>query len=136
MVPMMLSAGQARVIEAGTATPVWVDRSGSSGVRAVATAERAHQPTVERRLCGPTGQWTAGELTRSYAGSADGERRYREEADVLAQHGYQGWLETSTTGDPLGARILLARQLVQADGRPATRGSIRRTVTWTKATTT
>ncbi|HEX5013281.1 MAG TPA: hypothetical protein VFV72_03905 [Candidatus Limnocylindrales bacterium] len=74
-------------------------------------------------------------MTRSYRGSADGERRYREEADVLTLRGYQGWLETSDAGDPLGARILLALHLGELEGYPGRRSSIRRSVTWTKAPT-
>jgi hypothetical protein len=135
MSPMMISPGQGPGIEPEASTSVWVERAAHYAAQAVANAERAHQRTVERRLDRPTRGWTADEVTRSYRGSADGERRYREEADVLTLRGYQGWLETSDAGDPLGARILLALDLGELEGYPGRRSSIRRSVTWTKAAT-
>lgn len=133
MSPMLISTGLLPLIEAEASTSVWVERAGQYAAQAVANAERAHQRTVEKRLDGPTRGWTADEVTLSYRGSADGERRYREEADVLTLRGYQGWLETSAAGDPLGARILLALHLGEPEGSPERRTSIRRSVTWTKA---
>lgn len=133
--PMMISPGQVSVIEAPTAASVWVERAGYYAAQAVANAERAHQRMVEKRLDKPFRRWTAGEVARSYRGTADGERRYREEADVLTLHGYQGWLEPSSVGDPLGARILLAQRVGAPVDHAAGRRSIRRTVTWTKAPT-
>lgn len=136
MSPMMISPGPGPVIEPEPSTSVWVERVTHYATQAVANAERAHQRTVERRLDRPSRGWTADEVTRSYRGSADGERRYGEEADVLTLHGYQGWLETSAAGDPLGARILLALHLSEPEGYASRRRSVRRRITWSKAPTT
>jgi hypothetical protein len=134
--PMMISPGQVAGIEAPTSTSVWFERAGHYAAEAVAKAERAHERMIEKRLDKPSRTWTAGEVVRSYHATADGERRYREEADVLSLHGYQGWLETSRAGDPLGARILLALHLGVPEGQGRRRSSRSRTVTWTKASTT
>lgn len=134
--PRMIAPEQGHPVEPEAPTSVWVERARSYAAQAVANAERAHQRTVERRLDRPTLGWTAGEVTRSYRVSADGERRYREEADVLTLRGYQGWLETSDAGDPLGARILLALHLGEPERYLGRRSSVRRSVTWTKAPTT
>jgi hypothetical protein len=133
--PMMISPGQVLVFERATSTSVWVGRAITYAAQAVANAERAHQQRIEKRLNRPSRGWTADEVTRSYRGSPDGERRYREEADVLTLHGYQGWQETSGVGDPVGARILLAPHFGGPDGHAARQSSIRRTVTWSKAPT-
>jgi hypothetical protein len=134
--PMLISPGHVAVIEAPTTISVWVERAGHYAAQAVANAERAHERTIERRLDKPSRRWTAAEVVRSYRASAEGERRYREEADVLTLHGYQGWLETRRTGDPLGARILLALHLGEPEGQGGGRSLGSRTVTWTKASTT
>ena len=136
MSPLMISPGQGPLVEPEASTSVWVERAGQYAAQAVANAERAHERTVEKRLDGPTLGWTAERLTRSYRGSADGERRYREEADVLTLRGYQGWLETSDADDPLGARILLALHFGGLGGYPGRRSGFHRRVTWTKAPTT
>ena len=130
--PMLISPGPGSLPEAPIVTSVWVERAGHYAAQAVANAERAHQRTIESRLDKPSRAWTAGEVVRVYRPTADGERRYREEADVLNLHGYEGWLQTRPAGDPLGARILLALHFGafdQALGQPSTS----RTVTWTKA---
>lgn len=130
----MMSPGHVPVMDPETPISVWVERAHGYAVEAVANAERAHQRTVEQRLDRPSRGWTAGELRRSYRGSADGERRYLEEADALTLHGYRGWLETSDAGDPLGARILVALHLRGPAGPGGS--SHPRIVTWTKARTT
>lgn len=133
--PMLISPGHVPVIPTPTPVSVWVERAGKYAAQAVADAERAHQRAIETRLGKPSRTWTADEVVRSYPATADGERRYREEADVLALHGYEGWLQTRHAGDPLGARILLALQLGLYDqGRGRSSGN--RTVTWTKAAAT
>jgi hypothetical protein len=133
--PMLISPGHVSGTEAPTATSVWVERAGHYAAQAVANAERAHQRMIEKRLDKPSRTWTAGEVVRSYGATADGQRRYREEADVLMLHGYEGWLETRPAGDPRGARILLALHLGGSDqGRERSPRS--RTVTWTKTPTT
>jgi hypothetical protein len=135
MSSMMISHGQVRVIAADASTSVWVGRTATYAAQSVANAEGAHRQTIEKRLDRPSRGWTADEVTRSYRGSADGERRYREETDVLTLHGYEGWLETSGLGDPVGARILIAPHLGGPDGYAGPQSSIRRRVTWTKAAT-
>lgn len=134
--PMLISPGQFSVVEAPTSPSVWVERAGYYAAQAVANAERAHQRTIEKRLDKPSRTWTAGEVVRSYRANADGERRYREEADTLTLHGYQGWLETSPAGDPRGARILMALDLGRPERRDGGRSSGSRTVTWTKVSAT
>ena len=131
--PMLIPPGQVPVTEAPTTTSVWVERAGHYAAQAVANAERAHERMVEKRLEKPSRAWTAGEVVRSYRANANGERRYREEADALTLHGYQGWLETSRVGDPFGARILLALHRGGPQGQDGGRSSRSRTVTWTKA---
>jgi hypothetical protein len=135
MSPMMISHGEVPVTDVDASFSVWVGRAATYAGEAVTNAERAHQHTIEKRLTRPSRGWTADEVTRSYRGSADGERRYREEADVLTLHGYEGWLETRGLGDPVGARILIAPHLGGPDGYAGPRSSIRRTVTWTRPTT-
>jgi hypothetical protein len=130
--PMLISPGHVSVVEAPTSTSVWVERAGHYAAQAVANAERAHQRTIEKRLDRPSRTWTAGEVARSYGATADGERRYREEAAVLTLHGYRGWLETKTAGHPFGGRMLLTLGLGVPEGQRVTRGSASRTVTWTK----
>lgn len=134
--PMLISPGRVPVTEVPTTTSVWVERAGHYAAQAVANAERAHERMIERRLDKRSRAWTAGEVVRSYRANADGERRYREEADALTLHGYQGWLETSRAGDPLGARILLALHLGGPEDQHGGRSSRSRTVTWTKASAT
>lgn len=131
---MLISPGPLAVIDVPTATSEWAERAGYYAAAAVANAERAHQRMIERRLDKPSRTWTAGEVVRTYRGTPDGERRYWEEADVLEQHGYEGWLETKAAGDPLGARILLALHFGGADQGRRQR-STSHTVTWTKAPT-
>jgi hypothetical protein len=133
---MLISPGSVPVTEAPTTASVWVDRAGHYAAQAVANAERAHERMVERRLDKPSQAWTAGEVVRSYRANADGERRYREEADALTLHGYQGWLATSRAGDPVGARILLALDLGVPEGEDGGRSSSSRTVMWTKVSAT
>ena len=132
--PMLISPVHVAVIDAPQVS-VWVERAKNYAAQAVANAERAHQRAIETRLDRPSRTWTAGEVVRSYDATADGERRYREEADVLTLHGYEGWLETRRVGDPVGGRILLARQPRVSD-QGGGRDSGSRTVTWTKAATT
>jgi hypothetical protein len=112
------------------ATSEWFTRASRYAAEAVAIAELAQRHRIERRLDKPSGGWTAGEVVRSYRATADGERQFREEADVLTLHGYQGWLETEHVGHPLGGRLLLATGLGALRGRNGRRGSGKRTVTW------
>ena len=130
--PMLISPGQVSAIEAPTSISVWVERTGRYAAQAVANAERGHQRMIEKRLDRPSRTWTASEVVRSYRATADGERRYREEADVLTMHGYQGWLETMRAGHPFGGRMLVALRLGVPQGQRGTRASASRTVTWTK----
>jgi hypothetical protein len=108
----------------------WFDRSQHYAVAAVAKAEQAHQRTIEQRLAKPSRHWTSGEVVRTYRADEDGERRFREEADLLTLHGYRGWLETERIGHPNGGRVLVGASLgTFADtGRWRRAGS--RTVTW------
>lgn len=130
--PTLLSAGQVSVVEATITASVWVERGAYYAAQAVANAERAHQRMIEKRLDKPSRTWTAGEVVRSYRATADGERRYREEADVLTLHGYQGWLETKGAGHPFGGRMLLALRLGIPEGHGKSGTSRRQKVTWTK----
>jgi hypothetical protein len=114
------------------ATSEWFFRASRYAAEAVAIAELAQRHRIERRLDKPSGGWTASEVVRSYRATADGERQFREEADVLTMHGYQGWLETDHVGHPLGGRLLLATGLRALTGRNGRRGSGRRRVTWAK----
>lgn len=101
--PMLISAGQVPAIESPSGTSVWTARAGRYAAVAVANAERAHRTIVERRLDQPSRSWTAREVVRSYRRNADGDGRYRDEADVMALHGYRSWLRTARPGDPRGA---------------------------------
>ena len=134
--PMMISPGQVASSDSQTSASVWFERAGHYAAEAVANAERVQRHRIEGRLDKPTRKWTTSEVFRTYRANADGERRYREEAEVLTLHGYQGWLEMEHAGNPLGGRLLLAMRLgVPADpsGRRASRS---RTVTWTKESIT
>jgi hypothetical protein len=132
----LVSPGLVFAVEAPTTTSVWLQRAGDYAAQAVANAERAHQRRIERRLDKPSRTWTAREVIRSYRVTADGARRYREEAEVLTQHGYRGWLETKRAGHPLGGRILMGLRLVVPEDQGGRRSSSTRTVTWTKESTT
>jgi hypothetical protein len=133
---MLISPGRVTVSEGPTTISVWVERAGHYAAQAVANAERNHERMIEKRLDKPSRAWTAGEVVRSYRANAGGERRYREEADVLTLHGYQGWLATSRPDDPLGARILLGLHPGQPESRDGRRSSRSRSVTWTKVSAT
>ena len=131
----IIGAGYVASKEARNATSEWSERVARYAAVAVANAEIAHGHSIERRLERPSRTWTASEVVRSYRPNADGERRYREEADVLTLHGYQRWLETASAGHPLAGRILmdvpypginLSRQ----------RGLRSRMVMWTKGSAT
>ena len=134
--PMMISAGQVASIEGETSASVWFERAGHYAAEAVANAERVHRHRIESRLDKPTRRWTTREVFRTYHANGDGERRYREEAEVLTQHGYQGWLEMEHAGHPLGGRLLLAMRLGVPAGHSGGRTSRSRTVTWTKEAAT
>ena len=118
--------------QASTSKSEWVERAAYYAAQAVANAERAHQRGIEKRLDKPSRSWTAGEFVRSYRWNAGGERRYREESDVLTLHGYQGWLELKSPDHQLGERLLLAPHLGRPGGEVRTRSSPNSNVTWTK----
>jgi hypothetical protein len=110
----------------------WSERAQHYAAQAVANAERAQREKVEDRLSKPSRRWTSVEIVRTYQADADGERRFREEADVLGLHGYVGWLETGLAGQPLGARLLVEAGLSAVAHRHWWRVSPKRTVTWVR----
>jgi hypothetical protein len=115
------------------ATSEWFARASRYAAEAVAVAERAHREKMQRRLDKPSRGWTTVEVVRTYRANADGERQFREEADVMTRHGYVAWLETDRDGPRLGGRLLVSTGLGIATGRNGRRGSGRRTVTWARA---
>jgi hypothetical protein len=115
------------------ATSEWFARASRHAAEAVAVAEHAQRQKIERRLDKPSRGWTTIEVIRTYRADAGGERRFREEADVLTRHGYAGWLETEHVGHRLGGRLLLTAGLGVLGGGNGRRRSRRRTVTWAKA---
>jgi hypothetical protein len=115
------------------ATSEWFARASRYAAEAVAVAETAQRHKIERRLSKPSRQWTTIEVVRTYRANADGERQFREEADVFTRRGYVGWLETENIGHPLGGRLLVATGLGVPTRDDRRRGSGRRTVTWAKA---
>jgi hypothetical protein len=115
------------------ATSEWFARASRYAAEAVAVAERAHREKIERRLDKPSRGWTTIEVVRTYRANAQGERQFREEADVLTRHGYAGWLETERVGHPLGGRLLLSTGLGVVVDRNGRGGRGRRTVTWARA---
>ncbi len=131
----MIGAGYVASKEVGSATSEWSERAARYAAVAVGNAEVAHGHRIERRLERPSRKWTASEVVRSYRPNADGERRYREEADVLTLHGYRRWLETASAGHPLAGRI---RMDPPYPGMNVSRqqGLRSRTVTWTKESAT
>jgi len=94
--------------DAAAATSEWFKRVGYYAAQAVANAERAHSRTIERRLGKPSRQWGVKEVVRSYRTNAEGERRFRDEAEVFSPHGYRAWLETHSPGNRRGGFVLLA----------------------------
>lgn len=111
-------------------TSEWFERTRHYAVEAVANAERQQLQKIERRLDKPSRGWTSIEVVRTYPANADGERRFREEADVLAVHRYVGWLETGLAGQPFGARLLVGTGLGAFARRDWLHRSPKRTVTW------
>jgi hypothetical protein len=112
------------------ASSEWFDRSQHYAVAAVAKAEHAHQRTIERRLAKPSRDWTSAEVVRTYRADGDGERRFREEKDVLTLHGYRGWLETERIGYLMGGRVLVGTSLGTLTDTSRWHRAGSRTVTW------
>lgn len=108
----------------------WTRRAGRYAGVAVENAERHERQRIERRLKKPSRGWTARELVRIYRATVDGERRFREEAEVFTRHGYAPWLETDRFGAPRGGRLLLGATFGAIAPRSRWRGQARRTVTW------
>ena len=129
--PMMISPGHISAIEAPTSTSVWVERAGYYAAQAVANAERGERERVEKRLAHPSHGWTNPEFVRTYRANPGGDRRFREEADVIRLHHYAGWLETGLAGEPLGARLLVGTGLASFARRDRWHRSPNLTVTWT-----
>jgi hypothetical protein len=94
--------------DAAAATSEWFKRAGYYAAQAVAHAERAHRRTVERRLDKPSRMWTRSEVIRGYRNNAEGERRFRDEAETFTPHGYRPSLVTHTAGNRRGGLVLLA----------------------------
>jgi hypothetical protein len=113
-----------------SSTSEWFNRTRHYAIEAVANAERQHRHKIEQRLDKPSGRWTSIEVVRSYPANADGERRFREEADVLAVHRYVGWLQTGLAGQPFGARLLVGTGLGAVSRRDWWHRIPKRTVTW------
>jgi hypothetical protein len=113
-----------------SSTSEWFDRTRHYAVEAVANAERRQRHKIETRLDKASRRWTSIEIVRNYPANADGERRFREEADVLAAHRYVGWLETGLAGQPFGARLLVGTGLGSFARRDWLHRSPKRTVTW------
>jgi hypothetical protein len=114
------------------ATSDWFERKDHYAAQAVANAERVWQEKVEKRLAKPSCGWSSVELVRTYAANADGDRRFREEAQVLGLHRYVGWLETGFAGQPRGARVLIDAGLTPLGHRNWWARSPSRTVTWVR----
>ena len=94
--------------EAAPATSEWFKRDGYYAAQAVANAERAHWRSIERRLDKPSRRWTGREVVRSYRTNSDGDRRFRDEAEVFRPHGYRPWLATDSPGNRYGGWALVA----------------------------
>jgi hypothetical protein len=113
-------------------TSEWEARAQRYAAEAVASAERGHRRRIEQRLDKPSRHWASPGFVRTYDAGADGERRFREEADVLRLHGFVGWLETEPPGHPLGARLLVAAGLGALAGRDSRGRPRKRTLTWVR----
>jgi len=111
----------------------WAERVGRYALEAVQAAERGERERIEGRLYSPSHAWTAKELTRAYRPSAAGDRRFREEADVLTSHGYVAWLQPDPTGTHRGGRLLLGSSLARSTLPRRWRGHPDRVVTWATA---
>jgi hypothetical protein len=111
------------------ATSEWYERTQHYAAQAVANAERVQREKVEKRLDKPSRGWARVEVVRTYQANEDGERRFREEADVLELHQYVGWLETAPAG-PFAARLQVETALRPTGRRPWWRLRPTRTVTW------
>jgi hypothetical protein len=79
-------------LEAETSTSAWFELSDPDAAEAVASAERVHRHTIERRLDKSSRSWTTGDVVRTYLATADGERRFSwgsprwRDPDAAAQH--------------------------------------------------
>ncbi len=116
--------------DARQATSEWVKRAGYYATQAVESAERAHRRPIERRLDRRSRHWIVGEVPRTYRINADGERRFRDEAEVFVAHGYRPWLETHSAGDAHGGRLLLVADDPVSTQEPGARAHRSRHVTW------
>jgi hypothetical protein len=112
------------------ATSEWFARASRYAAEAVAVAEHAQRQKIERRLDKPSRRWTSVEVMRTYPANADGERRFREEADVFAAHRYVGWRETGLDGQPFGARLLVGTGLGAFARRDWLHRTAKRTLIW------
>jgi hypothetical protein len=114
----------------GAATSEWFKRARYYAAQAVGNAERAHRRTVERRLDKPSRMWSGSDVVRSYRTNADGERRFRDEAEVLTPHGYRPWLETHAPGRLNGGLVLMAATDAVSTNASSRRLRGKRRVSW------
>ena len=129
--PALISPGHASAIEGPSSTSVWSERTLYYAEQAVANAERGERERVEQRLADPSHRWTSPEFVRTYRANSGGDRRFREEADVIRRHHYAAWLETGLAGEPFGARLLIGTGLALFARRDRWHRSPNLTVTWT-----
>lgn len=124
------SADQIARSDAESATSEWFKREGYYAAQAVANAERAAWQRVERRLDKPSRWWTGAEVARTYRTNADGQRRFRDEADVFTPHGYRPWLETYAHGTVSGGLVLIGTSGVELMDDSNGRSGRHRSVSW------
>jgi len=108
----------------------WFKRSRYYAEQAVANAERNERQKVEKRLDKASRGWTTREVARTYRANSDGHRRFGEEADVLTQHEYVGWLQMGRAGGSLSGRLLLGTRLASFARRGRRQRSPNMSVTW------
>src|SRR5207247_48534 len=74
--------------------------------------------------------WTGSEVIRSYRTNAEGERRFRDEAEVFTPNGYRPWLDTNSVGNRRGGLVLIAASGAALLNESDRRGN--RRVSWVK----
>jgi hypothetical protein len=114
------------------ATSEWFKREGCYAAQAVASADRAHRRSIERRLDRPSRRWTRSEVIRSYASILEGDLRFRDEAEVFSPRGYRPWIETHSPGNRRGGMVLLAASGAALFDEPDRRRRGKQSVSWVK----
>jgi hypothetical protein len=113
-------------------TSEWFKRAGYYAAQAVANAERAHRRTIERRLATPSARWTGRAVVRTYRANAEGDRRFRDEAEVFTSHGYRPWIESHSPNNLYGGLVLLAASTRASPNESDKRRRGNQRVSWVK----